>query len=68
MPADRMMPTEESADLIALTRTIVDKELRPEVDAAERTATFPREVFRTLGRAGLLGLIQRLVISRDLGR
>ncbi|RHW23826.1 acyl-CoA dehydrogenase [Nocardioides immobilis] len=56
MPADRMMPTEESADLIDLTRTIVDKELRPEVDEAERTATFPREVFRTLGRAGLLGL------------
>jgi len=56
MPADRMMPTEESADLIELTRTIVDKELRPEVDEAERTATFPRDVFRTLGRAGLLGL------------
>jgi len=51
-----MMPTEESADLIELTRTIVDKELHPEVDEAERTATFPREVFRTLGRAGLLGL------------
>ena len=34
VPADRMRPTEESADLIALTRTIVDKELRPEVDEA----------------------------------
>jgi len=56
MPADRLMPTEESADLIELTRTIVDKELRPIVDEADRTATFPREVFRTLGRAGLLGL------------
>uniref|UniRef100_UPI001601B563 acyl-CoA dehydrogenase family protein n=1 Tax=Nocardioides stalactiti TaxID=2755356 RepID=UPI001601B563 len=56
MPADRMMPTDESADLIELTRTIVEKELRPHVDEAERTARFPREVFRTLGRAGLLGL------------
>ena len=56
MPATRFMPTEESTELVALTRDIVDKELRPEVDEAERTATFPREVFRTLGRAGLLGL------------
>jgi alkylation response protein AidB-like acyl-CoA dehydrogenase len=39
-----------------LTRDLVDRELRPRVDEAERTATFPREVFRTLGRAGLLGL------------
>ncbi|GAB2762310.1 acyl-CoA dehydrogenase family protein [Nocardioides salsibiostraticola] len=56
MPATRLMPTQESADLIALTRDIVDKELRPRVDQAERDAAFPREVFRTLGRAGLLGL------------
>jgi len=56
MPAERLMPTDESADLIDLTRTIVDKELRPKVDEADRTATFPREVFRTLGQAGLLGL------------
>ena len=50
------MPTEESEDLIALTRDLVDKELRPKVDEAERSASFPREVFTTLGRAGLLGL------------
>ena len=56
MPATRLMPNQESADLIALTRDIVDKELRPRVDRAEREADFPREVFRTLGRAGLLGL------------
>ncbi|TCI99094.1 acyl-CoA dehydrogenase family protein [Aeromicrobium sp. IC_218] len=56
MPADRLMPTPESADLVALTRSIVDKELRPRVDEAERSHSFPRDVFRTLGRAGLLGL------------
>ena len=56
MPADRMMPTDEAADLIELTRTIATRELLPEVAAAERSATFPREAFRTLGRAGLLGL------------
>jgi alkylation response protein AidB-like acyl-CoA dehydrogenase len=56
MPADRLMPTQESADLIELTRDIVDKELRPLVDDAERTHTFRRDVFATLGRAGLLSL------------
>lgn len=56
MPVTRLMPTPESADLVELTRTLVDRELRPYVDAAERDHTFPREVFRTLGAAGLLGL------------
>ena len=56
MPADRLMPTEESADLIRLTRDLCLKELGPRVAEAEATETFPREVFRTLGRAGLLGL------------
>ncbi len=41
MPAERMMPTEESDDLIQLTREIVDKEMRPIVDQYEREHTFP---------------------------
>ena len=45
MPATRLMPTQESEDLIELTRDIVDKELRPLADEAERTHTFHREVF-----------------------
>jgi alkylation response protein AidB-like acyl-CoA dehydrogenase len=56
MPAARLMPTQESADLIELTRSLADKELRPAVDEAERAHAFPRAVFTTLGRAGLLGL------------
>ncbi|HEY7722413.1 MAG TPA: acyl-CoA dehydrogenase family protein [Pedococcus sp.] len=60
MPATRLMPTEEGQDLIDLTREICDKELRPRVDEAERAAAsspqLPRDVFRTLGRAGLLSL------------
>ena len=60
MPATRLMPTEEGQDLIDLTREICDKELRPRVDEAERAAAsdprLPVEVFRTLGRAGLLSL------------
>ncbi|MDO5503642.1 MAG: acyl-CoA dehydrogenase family protein [Actinomycetia bacterium] len=70
MPATRLMPTEIGQDLIDLTREIVAKELRPKVDDAERAAApealaanpeavdavFPREVFATLGQAGLLAL------------
>jgi len=60
MPATRLMPTEEGQDLMDLTREICDKELRPRVDDAERgaaaTPQLPRDVFRTLGRAGLLSL------------
>ncbi|QFG20333.1 acyl-CoA dehydrogenase family protein [Actinomadura sp. WMMB 499] len=56
MPAIRHLPTQESADLIALTREIAAKELAPRVADAERTGEFAREVFTTLGRAGLLTL------------
>ena len=56
MPATRVMPTEEAGDLLRSTREIVTKELAPRVAAAEADETFPRDVFRTLGRAGLLSL------------
>ncbi len=51
-----MLPTPEAEDLIALTRELVRKELVPRAAPAEEAADFPREVFRLLGRAGLLGL------------
>lgn len=53
---ERMLPTEEAADLLALTREIADAELRPAVAAAEDAARFPRDTFRLLGEAGLLSL------------
>ncbi|MHB9857712.1 acyl-CoA dehydrogenase family protein [Streptomyces sp. YIM S03343] len=56
MPATRTLPTEEAADLIQLTRTLAARELAPKVAEAEADGAFPREVFRTLGRSGLLGL------------
>ncbi|MCW2502509.1 MAG: acyl-CoA dehydrogenase, C-terminal domain protein [Actinomycetia bacterium] len=56
MTTDRLLPTEEAAALLGLTREIADAELRPRAADFERRAEFPREVFRTLGRAGLLGL------------
>lgn len=56
MPATRVLPTEEALALIELVRSLAERELLPLVAEAEATETFPREVFRTLGRAGLLGL------------
>lgn len=56
MPASRTLPSQEAVDLIDLTRTLAREELLPRVAEAERDEVFPREVFRTLGRAGLLGL------------
>ncbi|MGY1735967.1 acyl-CoA dehydrogenase family protein [Geodermatophilus sp. SYSU D00684] len=56
MAVDRELPTQEAADLIALTREIADAELAPKAAAYEREERFPREVFALLGEAGLLGL------------
>lgn len=56
MPATRALPTEEAVELIQLTRTLAAKELAPRVADAEADGAFPRDVFRTLGRSGLLGL------------
>jgi alkylation response protein AidB-like acyl-CoA dehydrogenase len=56
MNIQRLLPSEEAQDLIDLTRQIAAKELAPLAAAAERAEAFPREVFRTLGRAGLLSL------------
>jgi alkylation response protein AidB-like acyl-CoA dehydrogenase len=53
---ERELPTEEAADLLALTRELADAELAPRAAAYEREERFPREVFATLGEAGLLGL------------
>ena len=52
----RDCPDEETRALFELAIQLADKELRPRADAAERDGTFPRDVFRILGRAGLLGL------------
>ena len=57
MTVDRMLPTAEAADLVALVREIAQHELAPRAAAAEETGTFPREMFNLLGDAGLLGLV-----------
>jgi alkylation response protein AidB-like acyl-CoA dehydrogenase len=56
MTVDRMLPTREAADLLDLTRQLAERELAPRVAEAEATETFPAEVFKIIGAAGLLGL------------
>ena len=46
----------ETQALLELARDIADRELRPRVADHEARAVFPRDAFRTLGRAGLLAL------------
>jgi len=51
-----MLPSADAADLLALTREIAAHELAPVASEFEAAARFPREKFRLLGKAGLLGL------------
>src|SRR5918994_1352956 len=56
VPVDRMLPTPEAEDLIALVRDIADSELAPRADAAEAAGEYPRDLVAMLGRSGLMGL------------
>lgn len=56
MPARRTLASQEHADLLTLVREICRDELAPRAADAEAEAVFPREVFRLLGKTGLLGL------------
>jgi alkylation response protein AidB-like acyl-CoA dehydrogenase len=58
MAVDRLLPSQDAEDLIALTRDIADKVLEPIVDAHEKAETYPEGVFAQLGAAGLLSLPQ----------
>jgi alkylation response protein AidB-like acyl-CoA dehydrogenase len=53
---DRELPTPEAGELLKLTRELAAAELGPRAAADEEAHRFPRDVFGTLGRAGLLGL------------
>ncbi|QYN23328.1 acyl-CoA dehydrogenase family protein [Amycolatopsis sp. DSM 110486] len=56
MPAERLLPTPEAEDLLALVREIARDELKPRAAAAEEAEEFPRDAFTLLGKSGLLGL------------
>ncbi|MFV9632731.1 acyl-CoA dehydrogenase family protein [Mycobacterium neumannii] len=58
MAVDRLLPTSDAEDLIALTRDIADKVLEPIVDDHEKTERYPEGVMAQLGAAGLLSLPQ----------
>ena len=53
---DRTLPSDESRALFELVQDLCAKELAPRAAEYEAAERFPREVFRTLGQAGLLGL------------
>ncbi|CAN5223570.1 acyl-CoA dehydrogenase [soil metagenome] len=55
-PVVRSLPSAEAEELLALTRDLVEREVAPRAAEMEAQSAFPREVFRTLGKAGLLGL------------
>ncbi|MDT7800832.1 MAG: hypothetical protein QOI78_4265 [Actinomycetota bacterium] len=56
MPAERLLPTSEAEDLVALATEIARDELAPRAAEAEEAERFPRDQFRLLGKSGLLGL------------
>jgi alkylation response protein AidB-like acyl-CoA dehydrogenase len=53
---DRLLPNDEAYELLDLTREIATRELAGKASDFEARGEFPREVIRTVGRAGLLGL------------
>jgi alkylation response protein AidB-like acyl-CoA dehydrogenase len=55
-PVVRSLPSSDAEALLELTRDLAEGEVAPRAAAAEERSEFPREVFRTLGKAGLLGL------------
>src|SRR3954469_21508161 len=56
MTVDRELPTDEARELLALARELARDELAPRAAEFEERGECPRELFRSLGRAGLLGL------------
>ncbi|MGK5730620.1 acyl-CoA dehydrogenase family protein [Streptomyces sp. URMC 124] len=55
-PVERQLPTEESRDLLALVRDLVQREIEPVAAEEEEAGRFPREVFTLLSASGLLAL------------
>jgi alkylation response protein AidB-like acyl-CoA dehydrogenase len=63
MPSVALVPptadpatAETLAELLQLATELADKELRPRADDFEARGEFPRDLLRTLGRSGFLGL------------
>jgi alkylation response protein AidB-like acyl-CoA dehydrogenase len=56
VPAERLLPSAEGEEIVALARDVAQRELRPRAADVDAEGTFPRDVFRTLGELGFLGM------------
>ena len=56
MVVDRDLPSDEAKALLDLAHDLAVNELAPKAAAYEERGEFPRDVFRLVGEAGLLGL------------
>src|SRR6201999_878230 len=56
MRAERNLPTPEAEEIVGLARSVAREQLAPRAATAEEDADFPRDVFRTLGELGFLGM------------
>ncbi|MHB8658050.1 MAG: acyl-CoA dehydrogenase family protein [Solirubrobacteraceae bacterium] len=56
MLVERLLPSSEAAAIVAMAQDFATRELAPQAAAAEEQARLPREVFRQVGRLGLLGM------------
>jgi alkylation response protein AidB-like acyl-CoA dehydrogenase len=56
MPAERNLHSPEAEEIVGLARSVAREQLAPRAAAAEEGADFPRDVFRTLGELGFLGM------------
>jgi alkylation response protein AidB-like acyl-CoA dehydrogenase len=56
VPAERSLPTAEAEEIVGLARAVAQEQLAPRAAEAEADAAFPRDVFRTLGELGFLGM------------
>ncbi|WP_396655695.1 acyl-CoA dehydrogenase family protein [Microbacterium sp.] len=56
MPVDRLLPTPEAEQFVALVGEWSASQLAPRAGDSDRAGTFPREVFREIGELGMLGL------------
>jgi alkylation response protein AidB-like acyl-CoA dehydrogenase len=56
MPAERNLDTPEAVEIVGLARAVAQERLAPRAAAAEEDAEFPRDIFRTLGELGFLGM------------
>ncbi|RCK70650.1 acyl-CoA dehydrogenase [Desertihabitans brevis] len=56
MPVDRLLPTEEAADIVAEVAGFARAELAPRAAKAEEVGEFPRELVAQLGEMGVFAL------------